>query len=175
MKIFNYSNVNGEFINDDDARESPREPGQPLIPAYATPDAPPSVAAGYVAAFLDGAGQVVSDYRAGAWCAVRDERGDYFRTVDAQPEYLGDIGISPADRGLTALVPPENAKWTGKKWSIDKDRVKAQNNASLRAQIAVIEQTEQPAAQRKFALEGDNSAMRDVQTKIDALAAQIQE
>ncbi|MFJ9535430.1 hypothetical protein [Herbaspirillum sp. NPDC101396] len=39
------------------------------------------------------------------------------------------------------------------------------------ARIADIEQTEQPAAQRKFALEGDNSAIRDVQTKIDALAA----
>jgi len=42
-------------------------------------------------------------------------------------------------------------------------------------QIAMIEQTEQPAAQRKFALEGDNSEMRAVQDKIDALAAQIQE
>jgi|SRR5450830_253048 len=175
MKIFNYSNLTGEFINDDDARESPREPGQPLIPAYATPDAPPPVAAGHVAAFLNDEGQVVSDYHAGAWREVKDERGDYFRTVDAQPEYLPDIGISPADRGLTALPPPANAKWTGKKWGIDKDKVKALSNASLRAQIAIIEQTEQPAAQRKFALEGDNSAMRDVQSKIDALAAQIQE
>jgi hypothetical protein len=80
----------------------------------------------------------------------------------------------PSDRGLTALVPPENPKWTGKKWTTDKEKVKAQANAQIYAQIAKIEAEEQPAAQRKFVIDGDNSAMRAVQDKIDALVAQLQ-
>jgi len=174
MKVFNYSNETGEFTGADEARESPREPGQPLIPAYATPDQVPAVQVGNVAVFLNDEGQVVSDYRAGAWREIADNRGMYFRTADAQPETLTDIGVLPADRGLTALVPPANAKWTGKKWSVDKDKVKALQNAQILAQIAKIEAEEQPAAQRKFALDNDNSLMRAVQEKIDALTAQLQ-
>lgn len=174
MKINNYSRATGEYLDQDDARESPREPGQPLIPAYSTPDEVPIVGVGYVAVYLDAAGNVPGDYRKGTWSEVLDQRGMYYRTADGLPEYLTDIGANPTARGLTSLVPPNNAKWSGDQWEVDQDKVKALNNASLRMQIAAIEQTEQPAAQRDFVLTGNSASMRNVQDKIDLLAAQIE-
>jgi hypothetical protein len=176
MKIFHYSRETGELIDADTAREDPLLPGQFRLPAFATIDTPPPfVTPGHVAAYLDEQGQAPQDYRDGNWREVIDMRGNYWRTASGQPAFLDRIGVMPADEGLTALEPPQFGRWNGTAWEIDQAAKKAAHNAAIAAQIAAIEQQEQPAAQRAFALNGDTSALRAIQEKIDALQAQIQE
>lgn len=177
MLIYEYDRKTGELKAEPTiAREGPNEPGMPLIPAYATPDAPLApVPKGCVEVFLAPDGTVPDDYRNGARQVVEDHRGTYYRIVDGSEFVLTEVGVAPAERDLTDLIPAPNSKWAGKKWVADKDKIKALQNAEIRILIARIEQEEQPAAQRKFALEGDNSLMRTVQDKIDALIAQLQD
>lgn len=115
------------------------------------------------------------DYRAGAWREVSDYRGLYWRTDTGQQEQFTRLGMTPQEAGLTEQEPPKFAKWNGTAWEVDQSAAKAAHNAAIAAQIAAIEQQEQPAAQRVFALSGDASALRAIQEKIDALQAQIQE
>ncbi|EIJ46443.1 tail fiber assembly protein [Herbaspirillum sp. GW103] len=176
MKIFHYSNDTGELIEADIAREDPLLPGQYRLPAFATIDTPPGfVNPGYVLAYLDEGGTAPPDYRAGAWREVPDYRGAYWRTDTGQPEVLTRLGMTPQEAGLTDQAPPKFSKWNGQAWEVDQSAAKAAHNSAIAAQIAAIEQQEQPAAQRTFALDGDPSALRAIQQKIDALQAQILE
>lgn len=176
MKIFHYSQATGEIIDADTAREDPLLPGEYRLPAYATPEAPPAfVSQGAALAYLDDQGRPPHDYRDGAWRELQDFRGSYWRTDNGQPEMLDRLGVTPADAGLTSKEPPPFGRWTGKAWKVDQKAAAAAKNAEIRGQIAEIEQVEQPAAQRAFALTGGNAAMRAIQEKIDALLAQIQE
>jgi hypothetical protein len=176
MKIFHYSPTTGALVESDIAREDPLLPGQYRLPAFATIDSPPPlVASGHVAAYLDEDGMPPEDYRAGAWREVSDYRGLYWRTDTGQQEQFTRLGMTPQEAGLTDQEPPKFGKWNGKAWEVDQLAGKAAHNAAIAAQIAAIEQQEQPAAQRVFALSGDASALRAIQEKIDALQAQIQE
>lgn len=51
MKVYNYSPINGEFICESKADESPLEPGVFLIPAHATTIAPLSPKNDHVSVF----------------------------------------------------------------------------------------------------------------------------
>lgn len=176
MKIFHYSRETGELIDADTAREDPLLPGQFRLPAFATIDTPPPfVASGHVAAYLDEQGQAPQDYRDGNWREVIDMRGDYWRTANGQVASLDRIGVTPDEEGLTALEPPQFGKWNGAAWEIDQEAKKAARNVGIAMQIAAIEQKEQPAAQRAYALTGDATALRDIQERIDALTAQMKE
>lgn len=176
MNIYHYNPKTGELIAADIAREDPLLPGQFRLPAFATIDpAPLFIATGHAAAYLDDAGNVPADYRNGAWREVIDQRGEYWRTDNGLPVTLDRLGVTPTDAGLTRKEPPAFGKWTGKAWKVDQKAAMEAKKATIRAQISEIEQIEQPSAQRAFALTGDNTAMRAIQEKIDALLAQIQE
>ncbi|WP_433692410.1 phage tail protein [Herbaspirillum seropedicae] len=176
MKIFHYSRATGELIEPDIAREDPLLPGQYRLPAFATIDTPPPfVSSGHVAAYLSDDGQVPQDYRDGSWREVADYRGIYWRTDSGQEEALERIGVTPQECGLTDQPPPAFGAWNGQTWEIDQAAAKAARNAAIASQIALIEQNEQPAAQRAFVLTGDRTAMKAIQEQIDALAAQMTE
>ncbi|MFJ3046987.1 phage tail protein [Herbaspirillum chlorophenolicum] len=176
MKIFHYSPETGELIAADAAREDPLMQGEFRPPAFATPDTPPAfVSQGAALAYLNDQGQAPADFRDGAWRELEDYRGTYWRIDNGQLEYLGKLGVTPAAAGLTAKAPPQFGKWTGKAWKVDQKAAVAAANAAIEEKIAEIERTEQPAAQRAFALEGDASGLRAIQEKINALKAQIQE
>lgn len=174
MDIYNYDRVTGEFINTEAARKRPLEEDVFAIPAYAAVDAPPEPFAGKSACYLTATGVSPEDYRDGAWLLVEDRRGQYYRAADGAPVYLDRLGVQPESEGLTALVPAENTLWDGAQWAPDTAKLKALANADIQRQIQVIELTEQPAAQRLFAIKGDNSAMIEIQARIDALEAQLQ-
>lgn len=55
MKIHHYHPETLEYLGEGQADESPLEPGVFLIPAHATPLAPPAAVAGKVRVFKDGA------------------------------------------------------------------------------------------------------------------------
>ncbi|MCI1015006.1 phage tail protein [Herbaspirillum sp. C7C2] len=176
MKIFHYNHETGELLSSDIAREDPQLPGEFRLPAFATIDPPPGfINPACALAYLDGAGTVPADYRAGAWREVLDYRGLYWRTDTGQQEQFTRLGMTPQEAGLTDQEPPKFGKWNGHAWEVDQSAAKAAHNAAIAMQIVAIEQQEQPAAQRAFALNGDASALRVIQEKIDALQAQIQE
>ncbi|WP_288408009.1 phage tail protein [uncultured Herbaspirillum sp.] len=176
MQIFHYSHETGELLSSDTAREDPQLSGEFRLPAFATIDTPPGfVNPGHALAYLNEDGTAPDDYRAGAWREVADFRGIYWRTDTGQKETLTRLGLTPQEAGLTDQEPPRFGKWNGAAWEIDQSAAKNAHNAAIAAQIAAIEQQEQPAAQRAFALNGDTSALKSIQQKIDALQAQIQE
>lgn len=174
MQIFHYSHETGELLSSDSAREDPLLPGEFRLPAFATIDAPPdSVNSGHALAYLDAAGIAPVDYRDGAWREVPDYRGIYWRTDTGEQTQLTRLGVTPQDVGLTDQEPPQFGTWNGQAWEIDQAAAKAARNAAIAAQIAFIEQNEQPAAQRAFVLAGDSTAMKAIQERIDALTAQM--
>lgn len=59
MKIYNYDANTGVFLGESDADYSPVNPEFPLIPAFATTEAPPSSPPGKRAVFSDGAWQLL--------------------------------------------------------------------------------------------------------------------
>jgi hypothetical protein len=155
MQIFHYSHETGELLSTD------------TPPGFVNPR--------HALAYLDANGIPPVDYRAGAWREVADYRGLYWRTDTGKQEEFTRLGVTPQEAGLTDQEPPKFGKWNGKAWEVDQAAAKAAHNAAIAAQIAAIEQQEQPAAQRTFALDGDASALRAIQEKIDALQAQFQE
>ena len=58
-KIFSYSPVNGEFLGEGQADESPLEPGIFLVPANATLDKPPAARNDQIAVRVDGAWRLI--------------------------------------------------------------------------------------------------------------------
>ncbi len=124
MKIYNYDPANGAFINESEAHPSPFGEGVFLIPAHATDIAPPAFGARETAVFADGAWTVKADYRG----------VDLFDIKTAQPASIGELGVTPADKGLTEAKPLDTpCKWDAKKkkWVDDLDAVKAKKSADL--------------------------------------------
>ncbi|WP_293602749.1 MULTISPECIES: hypothetical protein [unclassified Polaromonas] len=93
LTIYNYHPETGEFIGATLADASPLEPEVPLIPANATPTAPPSAGQHQVAVF-----------EAGAWTLTADHRGQTY-WLDGQRYLIEDLGVTPPE-GSTAEKPP---------------------------------------------------------------------
>jgi hypothetical protein len=111
MLIYHYSSDIGEYISQSDAQESPLEPGVPLIPRFATADAPPAVSSHEAATWDGSTWQVVPDYRAVSVCQV-DAEG-YF--VSVKPMQIGE----PLSAGLVLADEPAGIKrprWDGAAW-----------------------------------------------------------
>lgn len=89
MRIYSYAADTGEWIGEADADPSPLEPGQWLIPAYATDLAPPAPAEGLARVFADG-----------AWSLVTDHRGETWYTAAGETVRIAALGDLPA-----GLVP----------------------------------------------------------------------
>jgi len=97
MNIYNIHPQTGEYLNTGIADESPLEPGEYLIPAYATAIAPPSVLANQKAVF-DG----------DAWSVLADFRGLVFYLADGSKHIITELGVSPPV-GSTPTPPPAPA------------------------------------------------------------------
>ncbi|WP_310614015.1 hypothetical protein [Limnohabitans sp.] len=96
MNIYSFDRETGLFTGISLADESPLEPGVHLIPAFATPIAPPDCAARERPVFRDG-----------KWSVVADWRGvDVFDMRTGDTKSIEEIGVSPADIGATSIAPP---------------------------------------------------------------------
>lgn len=109
MKIYHYSKQTREFIGESEARLDPLA-GKPMIPASATPYAPPGEA---------GEGMVwVFDPGAEEWSEIVDNRGAEYFLPNGRKEVIGCLGAEmPTD---AVLVPPPASmacpKWNGGEW-----------------------------------------------------------
>lgn len=95
MKIYNYSPITKEFLGMSDADPSPLEPGQFLVPAFATVRPPPATGANQRA--------VYSEIGA-AWSIVPDFRGKYFDKDNQSAYEISGLGVLP-DANWTSSAP----------------------------------------------------------------------
>lgn len=86
MRIYNYDGITGAFVSEGAADPSPLEPGEWLIPAYATTAAPPDPIEGMERVF-DGAG----------WVLRPDHRGEIWYTAAGEAVRITGLGAPPAD------------------------------------------------------------------------------
>ncbi|SDF72965.1 hypothetical protein SAMN05216571_101421 [Onishia taeanensis] len=75
LPIYHYHPYTGEYMGQGEADPSPMEPGEYLIPAHATPIAPPEPQAGFRRIF-----------RAGAWALVEIEPADREPMHETEPD-----------------------------------------------------------------------------------------
>ncbi|MGV3581919.1 MAG: hypothetical protein ACO1N8_06405 [Methylophilus sp.] len=94
MNIYHFDKVNGAYINESQADESPLEPGVFLLPHYATELAPPELIEGSVRCFIDG-----------SWVQMVDHRGQYY-TADGTAVVIDTLGELPDPTWLT-MPPPK--------------------------------------------------------------------
>lgn len=121
LTVFNYDAESGEFTGATD-EYLPQGVG---VPANACSSAPPSVDAGFVAI-----------YQQGAWQVVADHRGEtIYSTLDGAVIEIRSPGDYPT--GTTPLAPATVFdKWDGEEWVTDTDALQA---ATIR--IAEAEKT----------------------------------
>jgi hypothetical protein len=93
MELHHYHPATGEYLGSGQARESPRDPGEFLIPANATPEPPPAPQAGHARVHVDG-----------AWVHVPDRRGETWWTAEGVAVVI-DFLADPAGQGLTDQQP----------------------------------------------------------------------
>jgi len=116
MTIYHYHPDTKEFLHEGVADPSPLEPGQFLIPAFATSEKPPAAVKGKKAMFVQVDPENIDS---GAWEIVTDARGTTVwvkATGEALiVESLGDI---PSEQ--TAIPKPSQFhKWGDGAWALD--------------------------------------------------------
>ena len=130
--VFNFHPVTKEFVGTVDADESPLEPGNYLIPAFATIKVAPTTAEREVAVF---------DTAADDWVVFPDYRSVLlYSTVDGSDVIVTDIGELPADSTELPRPSPYH-DWDGASWSLN----------IIRAQAAVWEKVKSERDRRSEA------------------------
>ena len=124
MRIWHYDPETHALRGEGQADPDPRTGGA-LVPAHATPVAPPSAAAGEVPVY---------DRAAMAWTVVEDHRGkSAWSTVTGQPIVMSAPG--PVAAGVTLTAPGPHDRWddaTGQ-WTEDPARAAAGKAKALTA------------------------------------------
>lgn len=95
MDIYNYHPVTGEYLGQSVADPNPEEPGNFLIPAFATKAQPPKTIEREIAVFVDN-----------KWVKQSDNRGVRYWLPDGTEHGITEIGEKPpAGASLTAPQP----------------------------------------------------------------------
>ncbi|EEG08943.1 DUF4376 domain-containing protein [Pseudogulbenkiania ferrooxidans] len=121
MFVYNYHHDTGECIGKVPANESPREPGEYLVPAFATPAAPPPTSARECVCYLDAGGGVPASHTDGSWQVQPDWRGlPLWDTATGQPVTILRPGVAPDEIGATDIERADPATvWDGTSWVPD--------------------------------------------------------
>lgn len=107
MNITHYSRKTGEPLNPATADSDPRNKGEFLIPAYATPDVVPEIEENQCPVFTDENGAVPRSYKAGKWKIVADYRGYQGYDADGNEQKITELGQEPEESWtLTKPEPP---------------------------------------------------------------------
>lgn len=90
--VYHADPVSGLPVGTSPADASPLEPGEWLVPAHATLDAPPKLPAGFAAVLQDG-----------EWTSVEDHRGEKVWTAEGAFIEIAEVG--PLPDGASATMP----------------------------------------------------------------------
>jgi hypothetical protein len=116
MKIYNYHMETKHYLGSSNADESPLEPGVFLIPASATPIAPPEPQLNKVHIF---------NVENNSWETIEDLRGNYFSISEENIGfYIDNQDPRNAPENSTketppAIAPNQKLVWTGNSWEIE--------------------------------------------------------
>ena len=116
MKIYHYDPETGEYIKEGMADNNPRNPGKPLVPAFATTVKPPPEENGYNRFFQNG-----------EWCLVEDPPPNDM----GQPEELRSPDEERVAKVNRALLDIRSVR-TIREWIAGDDNVKAAAYERLR-------------------------------------------
>lgn len=134
MEIHHYHPETGEWLSTGAADVSPLDADEFLVPAYATPDAPPSTGEHEIAVYLAENGRPPFSWPQGAWSVVSDFRGmSLFRKSDGAPYSLNETyaGLGPLPADVTSVVPPSSAHvWSVDGWVLDPTRAAEQRRVA---------------------------------------------
>ena len=121
MIIYNYNPSTGEYIGTGEAKESPREQGEFLIPANAVTVVPPTVKTNEIAC-----------WNGGGWEKKADFRGSVFwDTTTKEKQEITEIGVIK-ESSWTELEPTETGcEWNGTAWEIPFATAKANKYAEI--------------------------------------------
>lgn len=122
MNAYKYDSNTCEFLHEVQCQESPREPGQFLIPANATTVAPPEEQAGKARV-----------WEGSAWGYADDNRGKtlYFVDDSRQTSVMSNVLGANVPDGWTLTPPPD----AGNKYTFVGDEWLPQSVEELRAQL----------------------------------------
>lgn len=157
--LYHFHPESGEFIGTSIARLDPREQ-KPIVPAFATTTAPPSVAENEVAVF-----ETVD------WSVYPDFRGQtFYRKADRAAVEVKEIGAG-AILDLTDQAPTtEFDVWEDGQWVTD---TTAQNNAAVMTAITALEAEVTQRRIREAVLGTDNGWLADLEAEIAVLRGQM--
>jgi len=123
--VFSFRPVTKEYVGTVQADESPLEPGEYLIPAFATTKEPPSTADREVAVFDDVAGD---------WMIYPDFRSvPLYSTVDGSAVTVTEIGAQP-DNTTEQVRPSIYHDWDGAAWELNLNKAQAAIWESIKAE-----------------------------------------
>ena len=137
MNAYKYDSQTGEFLHEVLCQESPREPGQFLIPANATTVAPPEEQAGKARV-----------WEGSAWGYVTDNRGKTMYSVDdsRQTSTMSNSLGEDVPEGWTLTPPPD----AGNKYTFSGGQWVEQSVEELREQLGETLWSNYKTYQRKF-------------------------
>ena len=112
--IYNYDRVTKEYVGKGEADNNPRDPKNPLMPAFSTTIKPPRIRKkGFKARFIEDEEK---------WESVVDNRGVYYLT-DTGEEIVVDTLNTPLPKGVTRDRRPSTIHaWSNNKWEIDPEK-----------------------------------------------------
>lgn len=110
LKIYHFHRATGVLLFASEAQADPLAPDRHLIPAHATPLAPPEAGTGEAAVF---------NVTAEAWALVPDLRGRaYYDTASGEKIVIQEIGQEPAP-GWTEVAPSGPGEvWVDGRWEL---------------------------------------------------------
>lgn len=123
--VFNYHPVNKEYVGAAQADESPLEPGEYLVPAFATLKPPPATAVRETAVFNEGDDD---------WVVTPDYRSvSLYSTVDGHAIAVTEIGAQPDDT-TERHRPSIYHDWDGVAWVMNIQKAQAAIWESIKAE-----------------------------------------
>lgn len=120
--IYNYDSVTGMYLGIGQACEDPLVPGNFLIPACATTEAPPDAGEHLCAVYREGQWMLEPDWRGGVW----------WDTVTGEKREITELGQAPGASWTTKERTDPETEWNGTCWELPLEVLRRRKIAEIR-------------------------------------------